>query len=185
MPPGQILWMDQDPDRLERDRIEIGVFAPGMTFEAPGSGQQVHGRWTGPIPKWPFERARPDHLDSLIGPDDFEVSLAYPSAYPMTPPLVFPISVRPEPLEHSQAMWHVAPSGMLCLLQSTGGWLPEASVTELLEKAAGWRIEYALMKLGAIDRMTTNGIVSDPVLDATIAVAVRGADSTVPAHNDV
>lgn len=169
--------MDQDPARLERDRLELIEFAPEMTFESPRSNPQTHGRWLGPIPKWPFDREPPEGLEVLIGSGDFEVELVYPSAYPMTPPLVFPRSVSPEPIEHSQAIWHVAPSGMLCLLQSTGGWLPEASVTELLQKAAGWRIEYALMKAGAIDRMATNGIVSDPVLDGTISRVAREISS--------
>lgn len=175
--PSPVLWMDQDPGRLERDRHEITSFAPNLVFVPPDATGQTHGIWVGPIPRWPFDRDEPDGLELLVGPDAFEITLVYPSAYPMTPPLVFPESVTPEPIEHSQAVWHVAPSGMLCLLQSTGGWLPEASVTELLQKAAGWRIEYALMKAGAIDQMTTNGIVSDNSLDALIAVTAKASVS--------
>ncbi|GAA3438278.1 hypothetical protein GCM10018954_078940 [Kutzneria kofuensis] len=49
------------------------------------------------------------------------------------------------------------------------------SVVELLLKAAGWRIEYALMTCGAIESMSLNGIVADPHLDELITqVAGRG-----------
>jgi len=181
-----ILWLDTDPERLERDRAEIAEFAPEMSFIDPQSHPQTHGEWNGPIPVWPFERDEPPGLIHLLGDSAFEVSMIYPSAYPMTPPRFFPRNVVPEPEEHSQSKWHVSPDGFLCLLQSTGGWTPEASPTELIAKAAGWRIEYALMKAGARDSMTTNGIVSDPCLDQLIAeTAVRlGSLSDQPELGD-
>lgn len=174
-PNAPVLWMDQDPARLERDAREVTDFAPGMNFLPPSDEPQTHGGWHGPIPAWPFARAMPDGVNALIG-EPFEVAVAYPSAYPMTPPLVFPLNVTPEPIEHSQTVWHVSPSGMLCLLQSTGAWLPEASITELLLKAAGWRIEYALMKAGAVEQMSTNGIVSDDSLDRKISEVAQDLD---------
>jgi len=170
--PGEVplLWSDEDPQRLERDRQEIGAFAPLMQISEPGADVQfLHGRWVGEIPRWPFDRDEPAGLDRLLRGDQFKVVMVYPSAYPMTPPRLYPANVKPELEEHSQGIWHVSPDGSLCLLQSTGGWRPEASATEMLMKAAGWRIEYALMKAGTIDEMTINGIVSDPVHDALIA----------------
>lgn len=165
-----LLWSDEDPKRLERDRQEIGAFAPLMQISEPGADLEfLHGRWAGEIPRWPFDRDEPAGLDRLLGDSQFEVRMDYPSAYPMTPPRLYPANVQPELEEHSQGVWHVSPDGSLCLLQSTGGWAPEASATEMLMKAAGWRIEYALMKAGVIKEMTTNGIVSDPVHDALIA----------------
>lgn len=86
-------------------------------------------------------------------------------------------SLDPEPSwsEQTQTAWHVAPGGSLCLLQSVGAWQPESSVTELLAKAAGWRVEYALMKAGVITQMSLTGIVSDPAFDHKIAEAVHSA----------
>ena len=168
-PVAPVLWMDQDPKRLARDFDDIQAFAPSLVFQAPREEPQTHGAWAGPIPRWPFARPQPEGLDYLLGDQDFEIAMVYPSVYPMTPPLFYPLSLTPEPEEHSQSRWHVAPDGFLCLLQSTGGWLPEASPIELIAKAAGWRIEYALMKTGALSEMTTNGIVSDPQLDGLIS----------------
>ena len=105
--------------------------------------------------------------------------LEYSAAHPMLPPTIYLVRPEPEIEEQTQATWHVAPGGSLCLLQSEGAWQPEASITELMLKAAGWHIEYALMKAGVIDRMTVNGIVSDPSSDHLIAAAVtRGTDGS-------
>ncbi|EAX1138050.1 hypothetical protein AAT30_25245, partial [Salmonella enterica] len=103
-----------------------------------------------------------------------EVVLEYPAAYPMIEPTIHPLSPVPEIYERTQATWHVLPTGALCLLQSTGAWIPEASVTELLLKAAGWRLEYALMKIGAIERMSEAGIVSDASHDYLLAKDATG-----------
>jgi len=178
-----MLWMDQDPKRLARDKAELAAFAPLLRYVEPTSDPQTHGLWLGQIPRWPFERLQPLGLEVLLGGSEFELIMIYPSAYPMTPPTFFPSNVTPEPVEQSQAIWHVAPGGSLCLLQSTGGWPPEASVTELVQKAAGWRVEYALMKAGVIEQMTTNGIVSDPVLDYLVTEVASAM--SVEGHTDI
>ncbi len=103
--------------------------------------------------------------------------LLYSAAHPVIPPVIYPLDPLPTLHERTQSRWHVAPDGSLCLLQTLGQWRPTASITELLEKAAGWRIEYALLKAGVRDEMTTNGIALDDSLDDDIA---RLAD-TVPA----
>jgi hypothetical protein len=87
----------------------------------------------------------------------------------MVPPDFWPRSPEPKIEERSQSVWHVLPSGALCLIQSLGHWQPEASLTELLLKAAGWRLEYQLMKAGRIDRMTESGIVSSGDHDELLA----------------
>ncbi|WP_067514228.1 hypothetical protein [Nocardia puris] len=46
-------------------------------------------------------------------------------------------------------------------------------MTELLAKAAGWRIEYAMMKAGVIEQMSVNGIVSDSLQDHLVAHAAH------------
>jgi hypothetical protein len=101
------------------------------------------------------------------------MELRYPQAYPMVAPVIAPLRPEPELREWSVHGWHVNGDGTLCLLRSNALWDPRTSLVELLLKAAGWRIEYALMKAGAIEEMTDNGIVSDPVLDELITAAGR------------
>ena len=181
-----ILWIDAEPARLQRDLDEIPAFcrAGASRYLPPGDSagelELTHGGWCLELPLWPFDRPEPAGLEQLTGGLGLTAVLEYPAAYPMTWPTVHPI--QPEPLvqERTQSAWHVLPSGGLCLLQTDGQWRPEASVTELLLKAAGWRIEYALMKTGAVEQMSVQGIVSDPGRDYLIADA---AGSTSHASN--
>jgi hypothetical protein len=166
--PQAVLWTDDQPGRLERDREEVEAFAPDLAYVEP-SQSMPHGGWRGNLPVWPFDRKTPDGLDALLARTGLEMVLVYSAAHPVIAPDIWPVAPEPTAMECTQAAWHVAPQGSLCLLQSQGQWQPEASITELLLKAAGWHIEYALMKLGAIDRMTTNGIVNDPSLDDLIS----------------
>lgn len=173
--PGWVLWTEAEPLRLERDRAEMQQFASDVIYQEPHQDPSApfrHGGWSGELPRWPFERPEPAGLVELVGEHGLLFALEYSAAHPMLPPTIYPVRPEPEIEEQTQATWHVAPGGSLCLLQSEGAWRPEASITELLLKAAGWRIEYALMKAGVIDRMTVNGIVSDPASDHLIAEAV-------------
>lgn len=156
-------WFAQDAARLQRDKDEIGAFAPSLSFIAPGA-ELEEGGWAGTLPLWPFDREAPAGVDVLV-PQGLEVVIEYTSAYPMVPPNVHPVNPVPELCERSQSDWHVLPHGPLCLFQSVGQWRPEASLTEVLLKAAGWNLEYFLMKQKAISRMTESGIVSSPELD--------------------
>ncbi|KOX24432.1 hypothetical protein ADK67_19060 [Saccharothrix sp. NRRL B-16348] len=61
--------------------------------------------------------------------------------------------------------WHLQGDGSLCLLRSEALWTGRESIVDLLLKAAGWRVEYALMTARAIKSMSENGIVDDPVHD--------------------
>lgn len=174
-----VLWMTSDPGRLVRDQVDIHDFTCALEYQDPNPTGMPHGGWVGTLPRWSFERPPPAGLDELLGGSDFRVLVIYPAAYPMLPPIIRPIDPEPTIWEQTQAAWHVAPSGALCLLQSDSGWQPEASVTELLAKAVGWRIEYALMKAGVIDRMSQNGIVSDSSYDHLVAAAVQEIDPSV------
>ncbi|EGD44061.1 hypothetical protein NBCG_01649 [Nocardioidaceae bacterium Broad-1] len=168
-----VLWVDAEPEVLTRDISDIATFAPDLVYEPPQmiGGQVVHhGRWVGRLPVWPFDRTEPEGLGRLL-PEGVSVVMAYAAAHPVLPPRVSAIDPNPDLGERTQHRWHVAPGGSLCLIQTEGDWSPETSPVELLLKAAGWRIEYALMKAGVVDSMTTNGIVSDPCLDHLIADA--------------
>ncbi|WP_350349064.1 hypothetical protein ABIQ69_03755 [Agromyces sp. G08B096] len=185
-PLDPVLWIVSEPGRLARDRDEIRAFAPRLEYKSPTS-DLPHGGWIGALPRWPFDRPQPEGLNELLGDDAFHVLVAYSAAHPMVPPAIYSLDPEPTIWEQTQSAWHVAPGGSLCLLQSDGGWQPEASLTELLAKASGWRIEYGLMKAGVIDQMSVNGIVSDPSYDHLIvqAAAATGAadegDSDAPA----
>lgn len=89
----------------------------------------------------------------------------------MVPPSIRALNPEPDFREWTVHGWHVNGDGTLCLLLTMSLWDPQSSVVELLLKAAGWRIEYALMKVGAIDAMTISGIVSDDSLDELIAAS--------------
>lgn len=168
-----VLWMEDEPERLERDRREVEHFAPDLTYVEPRTDGFLHGGWIGRLPLWPFDRPEPEGLRELLGDAGAEVAVVFSAAHPMIAPTVYPI--RPEPAieERTQAIWHVAPDGSLCLLQNQGQWRPEASVTDLLLKAAGWLVEYALMKAEAIDKMTECGIVTDDSLDGLVLPSVQ------------
>lgn len=174
-----ISWAEADPARLERDLRDVAAFDPTLQYQPPGTrfGEIgfTHGGWYGTLALWPFDRAAPDGLEALTAGVGLEFALTYPAAYPMVPPAIQPLSPEPEIFERTQATWHVLPGGGLCLLQSEGAWQPEASIVDLLLKAAGWRIEYALMKAHAMEAMAVSGIVSDTTCDHIIATAATAA----------
>ena len=173
-----IPWMTAEPERLIRDLREVKAFAPLLWYRHLAVSR--HGGWTGELPQWPFDRPEPDGLSELMGSSGLHIDVEYPAAYPMVPPTIYPVEPAPSIEEQTQSAWHVAPGGSLCLLQSEGAWRPEASVTELMAKAAGWRIEYALMKAGAIPQMSVNGIVSDPSFDHLVAGTNQTSDIPGP-----
>jgi hypothetical protein len=171
-----IAWTEAEPGRLARDIGEVSAFAPLLAYVPPNLNTDrgcLHGGWIGELPRWPFSRAQPEGLDALIGLRGLQVVMIYSAAHPMVAPTIYPTDPKPTLWEQTQTAWHVAPGGSLCLLQSEGDWQPEASITDLLAKAAGWRIEYALMKAELLERMTTSGIVSDDSIDYLVEEAAR------------
>jgi hypothetical protein len=183
LPLDPFYWTDIDSQRLERDLADVRAFAPDLAFEAPPGdyhGVVHHGLWTGVLPVWPFDRTKPAGLDELV-PTGLRVRVECSAAHPVVPPAVFPLDPLPELAERSQHVWHVAPDGRLCLMQTVGAWRPSDTVSDLLAKACGWRIEYALMKAGRVDAMTIEGIVSDStrdglIVEAAAAITSRSAD---------
>jgi hypothetical protein len=89
----------------------------------------------------------------------------------MVAPLIRPLDPEPGLLERTNHKWHVMGDGSLCLLQDDAAWTGRESIVGLLLKAAGWRVEYALMKADLIDAMTLRGIVDDDQLDHLVALA--------------
>lgn len=161
--PAAIPWWEAEPRRLEKDRQEIGEAFPDLVLRLDGQGY-----WTGRLPTWTFQRPAPEGLGRLV-PTGVRIVLAYTSAYPIVSPYIFPTEPEPLPLELTQTRWHILGNGALCLFQTQADWDPSSSVVDLLMRAVGWRIEYALLKAGACEEMTMASIVNDPVRDSLIA----------------
>jgi hypothetical protein len=125
-----------------------------------------------------MERAEPNGLAQLIGEWGMPLEVVYGHAYPMVPPSIFPLDPVPKVAEWTIHRWHVMGDGSLCLLQDDVMWDPRQSVIDLLLKAAGWRVEYALVKAGLVDGMSMNGIVTDASRDDLIAPAVLNWSAT-------
>lgn len=171
---GAISWFVSEPARLARDRAEVAEAFPALSWIAEGAGG-----FDGALPLWPFTRPRPDALEQLTGAHGLDLELRYAQAYPMVAPSIRPLDPHPSVEKWTLHDWHINGDGTLCLLQAHVLWDPNASVVDLLLKAAGWRIEYALMQAHAIDAMSLNGIVSDPSFDALITdTAARISDDT-------
>lgn len=173
--PKLVTWRDRDSQRYRRDLSEVGETFPTLVWT-----DTAGGGWDGALPLWPFDRPAPDSLADVTGPDGLRMELRYPQAYPMVAPAIRPLEPEPELREWTIHGWHVNGDGTLCLLRSTALWDPRSSVVDLLLKAAGWRIEYALMKAGAIEAMTANGIVSNTIFDELITEVAQQAKTDTP-----
>ncbi|MEU4740675.1 hypothetical protein AB0G02_09420 [Actinosynnema sp. NPDC023658] len=163
-----VSWWECEPRRLARDQREVAELFPELTWCGEGAG-----RWEGRLPRWPFHRPEPTGLAELVGQDGMPIRVQYGHAYPMVPPAIFPLDPEPELIEYRQTRFHVMGDGSLCLLQDYSTWTGRQSVTELLLKAAGWRVEYALLKSGVVESMTINGIVNDASRDHLVGQALE------------
>jgi hypothetical protein len=172
----RVTWWQCEPRRLARDRAEVAEHFGDLKWLGAGAGG-----WRGRLPRWPFARPAPVGLVDLIGESGLLVGVEYGHAYPMVPPLIHPLDPEPDVMERTDHRWHVSGDGSLCLLQDDAAWTGRGSVVDLLLKAAGWRVEYALMKAGVIEAMTERGIVEDDQYDRLIAAAVDAAGG--PAEN--
>jgi hypothetical protein len=164
---GPATWWRCEPRRLARDRAEIAELFPDLEWRDVGAGL-----WVGRLPRWPFSRPEPAGLADLVGDLGLDVAVEYGHAYPMVAPSIHPMDIEVGFLERTDQRWHVMGDSSLCLLQSHAEWDPRGSIVDLLLKAAGWRVEYALMKTGVIEAMTINGIVVDDQIDHLIATAL-------------
>ncbi|MGI3225000.1 hypothetical protein ACRJ4B_14845 [Streptomyces sp. GTA36] len=153
-------WWACEPRRLLRDCAEIAARFPDLVWKAEGAGT-----WEGRLPRWPFDRPEPEHLTSWIGDEGLQLRVEHSQAYPMVAPRLVPLDPLPEPFEWTQTRWHVSGDASLCLLREDAVWTGREAIVDLLLKAAGWRVEYALMKRQVIEQMTDNGIVDDDRFD--------------------
>lgn len=169
-----VAWWQAEPRRLRRDREEVALAFPELAF-----WEQGQAGWAGRLPVWPFDRPEPPGLHDLV-PDGVDILLAYGPAYPVVSPMIYPLDPEPLPLELTQARWHVLGNRALCLFQTQADWDPASSVVDLLRRAAGWRVEYALLKADALEKMSLTGIVNDDSLDPLITTTAVGMAQPVP-----
>jgi hypothetical protein len=165
-------WLRCEPARAERDRREVADAFTQLSWVESGAGG-----FDGVLPLWPFHRAQPGGLQRLTGGRGLKLTLRYTQAYPMVAPRIRPEDPFPSLEKWTAHNWHVNGDGSLCLLESDSLWDPATSVVDLLLKAAGWRIEYALMEAQLIDAMSDNGIVSDDRFDHLLADTAPRTDT--------
>lgn len=159
-------WWEDDPVRLEQEIADVRAVAPLLTWMEEGAG-----RFEGPLPLWPFARSAPANISDLLDP--FVVRVEYNHAFPAAPPHILPLLPQPVPTIRGFTQFHVLPSGRLCLLRDADQWYPWSKTSELLLKASGWAIEFALLEAGAITQMSMSGIVIDTFYDELIAEQIE------------
>ncbi|MEO5314343.1 hypothetical protein PV772_09520 [Pseudarthrobacter sp. CC12] len=163
-----LTWWEAEPDLLVRELKAVNEFFPDLKWVGDGPGY-CHG----PVPSWPFLRPAPQNLDRVLGDVPFEIRVQYGHAFPAAPPSVFPLEPRPPVELRSFTDYHVLSDGSLCLLQDAEQWTSSSLTSDLVLKAAAWRVEYALFQVGAIEKMTQNGIVVDDVLDSLLVERIE------------
>lgn len=155
-------WWEDDPERLAQEIDDVHSVAPDLQWQPNGAGE-----FTGTVPVWPFSRPEPAGLARLVF-SPLRVRVVYSHAFPAIPPTLYPVDPEPDVTLRSFTLYHVLPNGGLCLLRDANHWNLLSRTSDLLSKAAGWRIEFALYQRGTIEKMTTNGIVTDDQHDPLI-----------------
>lgn len=161
-------WSEAEPRRFRFDTEMLAGFAPNLQWQPEGQA------WVGELPVWPFRRPQPPGLHELL-PRGLVVTVSPPPVYPMVAPVLYPIDPDPPIAVRTQQRWHVAGDGRLCLMKSPGQWDPREPLTNLLLRAIGWHVEYALMIRGLIPAMTVNSIVDDDQHDSLIETAITAS----------
>lgn len=154
-----VSWRDAEPTVLARELTEVAKVAPDLVWD------EEYGTWAGELPLWPFERVEPAGLHEFVDGRRFRVLIEYPESYPMVEATVIPLDPAPTAWEHSATQFHVLPSGGLCLFRDAVAWEGTETAAELVLKAAGWFLEYLLIKAGLREEMTPAGIADDDSLD--------------------
>jgi hypothetical protein len=147
----------------------MAAVAPGLVWQDDNRA----GAWQGEAPVWPFERLRPAGLDEFLSSARLTIRVQYLQAYPMVPPLVYPLDPEVDFGVWTLHDWHVNGDGSLCLLQRASDWTGRSTAADLVVKAAGWFLEYLLLVRKVRSSMTECGIVHDDSLDELFTTATQ------------
>lgn len=160
-------WWQDEPERLQRDLDDVADAGFQLTWTPIGSGI-LKGR----LPAWPLERPAPNGLEELL-PHGLLLQLEFGHAYPMVFPRLCPLDPKPPIERWTQHRWHVNGDGSLCLLQSAAAWDPTTRLSDVLRKAAAWRVEYALVESEVVPAMSLSGIVTNDDRDDFVRAATE------------
>ncbi len=160
-------WWEDDPGRLAQEIDDIGSVAPALEWTPEGAGH-----FSGALPVWPFTRPEPAGLSNLVD-QPLRARVAYGHGFPAVPPIRYPWEPQPDVTLRSFTQYHVLPNGGLCLLRDADQWDLFSRTSDLILKASGWMIEFALFQRGKIPNMTVNGIVTDEQLDHLITATAE------------
>lgn len=160
-------WWEDDPDRLDRERVAMAAAAPELVW----LDDEPSGGWEGPVPLWPFERSVPEGVQKLTSGTPLVVRIVCGHAYPMVEPAVYPLGIDPPYVAFGWSAWHLLPNGGLCLLRDAVMWNPEETASALIPKVSGWHLEYLLMLNKRIDAMTESGLAVDESIDSLFDIA--------------
>lgn len=154
----RVSWVEAEPRRADRERQAMAPVARELRWVDTAG-------WEGLVPAWPFDRPAPPALDTLLAGRRLRLHVEYLEGFPVAAPVLWPLDPQPDPRYRTQHAWHVNPNGSLCLMQSAGDWDGTETAADLVEKAAGWFLEYLLMEAGVVETMTVDGIATDTSRD--------------------
>jgi hypothetical protein len=165
--PSRQPWFDAEPGLASREKQQVQSIFPELVWSDSDAGS-----WTGAIPSWPFERKSPGDVATLIEGNQFRIRVQYTHGFPAAPPSIIPLSSVPPSELRSFPNFPVLGDGSLCLLRDAQQWTTESNTTDLILKAAGWCLEYALLRHDKIKRMSESGIVVNDEFDDLILEAL-------------
>lgn len=165
-------WFDAYPKRLDREHAAMSSY-PTLVWDGELTRPEYRdgGGWTGTLPEWPFERPRPHGLDSFLAGERLTVAIVCLQAHPAVKPRVYPLDPEPDPRVRTRNSWHLNGDGSLCLTQRAYDWDGSEAAADLVPKAAGWFLEFLLLRRGHVERMTEFGLVIDDSLDPMFTAA--------------
>jgi hypothetical protein len=167
-----IRWFEADPGRLRLELDRVSSVAPDLHWTEEMEGT-TGGGWRGECPVWPFKRERPPNLEAFLAGRRFQLEVRCSPAHPVAAPEFVPKDPVPDLWVRTSGEWHVLGNGSLCLMQNTLDWTGRETVDQLILKAAGWLLEFLLLRAGLIDAMTVGGIVEDGSIDHLFDVATQ------------
>lgn len=179
----KIPWYDAEPGRLHLEQLKMRGVAPNLDWvtsfpkDSPAAHLGNVGGWQGRLPVWPFDRHIPKGVQEWL-PEGMKVVIACSPAHPVVTPKIWPLDPEPGPEYRVNHSWHLNGDGTLCLFLDNYDWTGREFVSELVHKAAGWFLEYHLMKEDPdVKVMTSRGIACCDSFDSnleTLAAKNRG-----------